>query len=93
MADLFDVGLKDIGRAKIYIGGVPFDLIGVLNTSRASAILDLDQERLTPVDFIQMQRMQAAVAVVAVVAPHGKVSSNICIFLRTALHSFHTRRH
>jgi len=59
MADYFNIGVKDIGRAKIYVGGVPFTLIGVLNSSRAANILDLDQERLTPVDFIQMQRMAA----------------------------------
>jgi hypothetical protein len=62
MAQTFSIGPKDAGRAKIYIGGVPFSLIGVLDTSRASSILDLDQERLTPVDLFTMMRGTASMA-------------------------------
>ena len=58
MAEQFHVGPRDIGKAKIFLGGVPYDLIGILNTSEAKRTLDLDQEPLTPVDWIQMQRMQ-----------------------------------
>lgn len=56
IAKSFNIGPKDVGRAKIYIGGVPFDLTGIIDTSRASSILDLDQERLTPVDFVMLMR-------------------------------------
>lgn len=59
IADSFDITDKDVGRAKIYLGGIPFNLIGVLNSSLAKSIVDLDQEQLSPVDFIQMARMQA----------------------------------
>ena len=58
MAEQFHVGPRDIGKAKIFLGGVPYELIGIIGTSEAKRTLDLDQEPLTPVDWIQMQRMQ-----------------------------------
>jgi hypothetical protein len=57
MAETFHVGADDVGKVKIFLGGVPYDLIGIISGSRAKGIPDLDQEPLTPVDWIQMQRM------------------------------------
>jgi len=57
MAEAFHVGADDVGKVKIFLGGVPYDLIGIISGSRAKGRLDLDQEPLTPVDWIQMQRM------------------------------------
>jgi len=57
MAEAFHVGADDVGKVKIFLGGVPYDLIGIISGSRAKGTLDLDQEPLTPVDWIQMQRM------------------------------------
>ncbi len=57
MAEVFNIGPDDVGKVKVFLGGVPYDLIGIISGSRAKNILDLDQEPLTPVDWIQMQRM------------------------------------
>ena len=57
MAEQFHISAADVGKVKIYLGGVPYDLIGIMSASRGKRIVDLDQEPLTPVDWIQMQRM------------------------------------
>ena len=57
MAETFHITADDVGKVNIFLGGVPYQLIGILNASRAKARIDLDQEPLTPVDWIQMQRM------------------------------------
>jgi hypothetical protein len=57
MAEAFRIGREDVGKVKIFLGGVPYDLIGIISASRAKRRVDLDQEPLTPVDWIQMQRM------------------------------------
>ncbi len=58
MAEHFRISPRDIGQVQIFLGGVPYELIGIINSSHARRIVDLDQEPLTPVDWIQMQRMQ-----------------------------------
>ncbi len=57
IAEEFHITAADVGKVQIYLGGVPYELIGIMSASRAKARLDLDQEPLTPVDWIQMQRM------------------------------------
>jgi hypothetical protein len=57
IADHFHISRSDVGKVKIFLGGVPYDLIGILDTSRGKRTLDLDQEPLTPVDWVQMQRL------------------------------------
>ncbi len=57
MAEEFHIEPEDVGKVKIFLGGVPHDLIGILDASHAKRAVDLDQEPLTPVDWIQMQRM------------------------------------
>ncbi|MBN1459485.1 MAG: M28 family peptidase [Armatimonadetes bacterium] len=57
MAEEFNIKAEDVGKVKIFLGGVPYDLIGIIDASKARRTVDLDQEPLTPVDWIQMQRM------------------------------------
>jgi hypothetical protein len=57
IAEQFHIGPEDVGKVRIFLGGVPYDLIGIISASRAKRAIDLDQEPLTPVDWIQMQRM------------------------------------
>ena len=57
MAEAFHIGATDVGKVNIFLGGVPYDLIGIINSGEAKRRVDLDQEPLTPVDWIQMQRM------------------------------------
>ncbi|MBI3910514.1 MAG: FtsX-like permease family protein [Armatimonadetes bacterium] len=44
------------GTARVYYGGQPYTVVGLLDNDSFKAIKDLDQEPLTPVDFIVMQR-------------------------------------
>jgi len=57
MAEAFRMSPSDAGKVRIEMGGVPYDVIGILDAAKAKRTLDLDQEPLTPVDWIQMQRM------------------------------------
>jgi len=57
MAEAFRMSPSDAGKVRIELGGVPYDVIGIVDAAKAKRILDLDQEPLTPVDWIQMQRM------------------------------------
>jgi hypothetical protein len=57
IAEEFHISPADVGKVKIFLGGVPYDLIGIVSASQAKRKIDLDQEPLTPVDWIQMQRM------------------------------------
>ena len=44
------------GTARVFYGGMPYTVVGILDNDAFKAIKDLDQEPLTPVDFILMQR-------------------------------------
>ncbi len=48
----------DLGRARVQIMGIVFQVVGILNDESVKRITDLDEEMLTPVDFILMQKMQ-----------------------------------
>jgi hypothetical protein len=58
MADALGVTESDIGKMEIKIGGGPYIVIGVLDTSFKD-IKDLDGEELTPVDYLLMQQQHA----------------------------------
>lgn len=60
VANMFDITAADLGTAKIQFEGLTLDLVGIVNTARLRRVRDLDDEWLTPVDFIQMQKMQRA---------------------------------
>lgn len=55
------LGVTDanLGSARIQIMGMVFTVIGILNDESMKRLTDLDEEMLTPVDFILMQRMQS----------------------------------
>jgi hypothetical protein len=57
MAEALKILPGDVGKVRIDLGGVPYTVIGIIDAARAKRTLDLDQEPLTPVDWIQMQRM------------------------------------
>jgi len=57
MAEALKILRGDVGKVRIELGGVPYTVIGIIDAAKAKRTLDLDQEPLTPVDWIQMQRM------------------------------------
>ena len=66
VAQTFDIVPSDLGQVQVEFGGLRFTVIGIIRSQklvkRAGGILDLDGEPLTPVDFIQMQKLQASAA-------------------------------
>ena len=57
MAEAFHIRPVDVGKVNVFLGGVPYEVIGIISSGQAKRRVDLDQEPLTPVDWIQMQRM------------------------------------
>ena len=51
LADLLSIKLEDVGNAQILLYGTPTRVIGVLNTEKLYDWRDLDDGRLTPVDY------------------------------------------
>ncbi len=51
------VDAKDVGKATVSYAGVDYTVIGILDTQKFKQITDLDNEILTPVDFILMQKL------------------------------------
>jgi ABC-type antimicrobial peptide transport system permease subunit len=49
---------KDVGKATVSYAGVDYTVIGILDSQKIKQIADLDNEILTPVDFILMNKMQ-----------------------------------
>ena len=58
VAQTLNIRQEDVGLAKVSFGGMSLDLVGVLDTYRFRRLYDLDKEPLTPVDFIQMAKLQ-----------------------------------
>ncbi|HSV72908.1 MAG TPA: FtsX-like permease family protein [Chthonomonadales bacterium] len=48
---------QEVGRATVTYAGVEYTVIGIYDTQKFKDITDLDNEILTPVDFIMMQRL------------------------------------
>ena len=46
------------GSAKVSFSGQDYTVIGIIDQERFKTVQDLDQEPLTPVDFVQMQQLQ-----------------------------------
>ncbi len=57
MADALRVRPEDVGNAKVTYSGLEYTVIGILDSAKFKTIKDLDQEPMTPVDFILMQKM------------------------------------
>ncbi len=58
IADTLRVTDADVGSAKVAYAGQDYTVIGIIDQDKFKTITDLDQEPLTPVDFVQMQQMQ-----------------------------------
>ncbi len=56
MASVLRIDTADVGKAKILYSGVEYTVIGILDSQRLKEIADLDNEILTPVDFISMNK-------------------------------------
>ena len=50
---------RDVGTATVSFSGQDFLLVGLFDPVKLKRINDLDQEPLTPVDFVQMKQMQS----------------------------------
>jgi ABC-type antimicrobial peptide transport system permease subunit len=57
IANVLRVDEQDVGKTTVSYAGVDYTVIGILDSQKFKQILDLDNESLTPVDFILMQRM------------------------------------
>ncbi|BDI31957.1 hypothetical protein CCAX7_40080 [Capsulimonas corticalis] len=51
IADTLGVTAADVGKITVNFSGVPYLVIGVIDPAKFSALKDLDNETLTPVDF------------------------------------------
>ncbi len=58
IADSLRITDADVGSAKVSFSGLDYTVIGILDQDRFKAVTDLDQEPLTPVDFVQMAQLQ-----------------------------------
>lgn len=58
IADSLRITDKDVGSATVSFSGQDYTVIGILDSGKFKTINDLDQEPLTPVDFVQMQQLQ-----------------------------------
>lgn len=52
LARLVDIGPEDAGKAQIELFGSRFTVIGIINSEEFNKVKDLDDEKLTPVDFV-----------------------------------------
>ncbi len=57
IAGVLRVDPADVGKAKITYSGVEYTVIGILDTQKMKELADLDNEILTPVDFIAMNKL------------------------------------
>jgi len=60
VATTLNLSPADVGKAKIQFAGMQMTLVGIMDSRKFRNITDLDNEPLTPVDFIQMQKLQRA---------------------------------
>lgn len=60
IADAFNITADDIGKVKMKFNGIQFDLIGIFDNNKLKQLEDLDEEMITPVDFIMMQKLESA---------------------------------
>ncbi len=58
IADALRIADADVGSAKVSFSGQDYTVVGILDQDAVKKVLDLDQEPLTPVDFVQMQQLQ-----------------------------------
>ena len=59
IANVLRVDPTEVGKAKITYSGVEYTVIGILDSQKMKEIADLDNETLTPVDFIAMNKQRS----------------------------------
>jgi hypothetical protein len=52
LAQLVDITPEDVGQARMWMFGSEFTVIGIINSEELNKVKDLDDEKLTPVDFV-----------------------------------------
>ena len=57
IAKALKISSADVGKAKVNFSGVDYTVIGIIDNNKLKKIKDLDNEPLTPVDFILMQKL------------------------------------
>ncbi len=57
VAESLRVGTDDVGKVSVRFNGMEYLVIGILDSAKFKTITDLDQEPLTPVDFLLMNKM------------------------------------
>lgn len=57
-ARILGVRNEEAGQASVEFGGAQYRVVGILSSEAVKSITDLDNEILTPADFVQMQRLQ-----------------------------------
>ena len=57
IADSLRISDEDVGSAKVSFFGLDYTVIGIIDQDKFKTINDLDQETLTPVDFVQMSQL------------------------------------
>jgi hypothetical protein len=57
IAQALRIDAKDVGTARVTYSGVAYTVIGILDSQKLKEFADLDNEILTPVDFIAMNKL------------------------------------
>ena len=57
IANTLRIEPADVGKAKVTYSGVEYTVIGILDSQKLKVTADLDNEILTPVDFIAMNKL------------------------------------
>jgi hypothetical protein len=57
IASALHIEAKDVGHAKVNFSGVEYTVIGILDSQKLKDLADLDNEIITPVDFITMNKL------------------------------------
>ncbi|MHB1460579.1 MAG: FtsX-like permease family protein [Armatimonadota bacterium] len=57
VAESLRVGVEDVGKVSVRFNGMEYNVIGILDSGKFKTVTDLDQEPLTPVDFLLMNKM------------------------------------
>jgi len=56
IAEKLEVDLEDVGEAQVTFGGAKYTVIAIIDSDEFKRMKDLDNEPLTPVDFIMMSK-------------------------------------
>jgi len=56
IADALNIRLEDVGKVQVRLLGMNATVIGVTDSEKYNALTDLDNERLTPIDFTMLSR-------------------------------------